>query len=333
MKMALDAAWQFQGLTYPNPAVGCTIVQNGAVLAVGAHAKAGKPHAEVMALKQAYLALSNDIKISPLIESHDIHDYLLKNHNNLFKTCDIYTTLEPCSHLGKTPSCASLLQAMSPRNIYISQIDENEEAKDGRKLLDQSGINVEVGMCKEEGANLLRPFLKWTKDNFIMYKWAQRLDGTIDGGLISDERSRIKVHAIRNVSDLLVIGGNTVREDRPTLDARLVDGKAPDVLIYSKHSSFDKEIPLFKIKDRNVFIEDNFEKLKSYKNILIEGGPSMFEATKDIVDRYLCFVAPKTGGKIKFSEVNLNFNILQSTKLDNDLMIWMDKKERSFNGN
>ena len=102
--MAIDAAWQFQGLTYPNPAVGCTIVQNGVVIAVGAHSKAGAPHAEVMALKEAYLALSKDILIEPLTISADIHNYLLKHHNNLFNSCDIYTTLEPCSHVGKTPS-------------------------------------------------------------------------------------------------------------------------------------------------------------------------------------------------------------------------------------
>ena len=325
MKMALDAAWQYQGLTYPNPAVGCTIVQNGAVIAVGAHAKAGNPHAEVMALKEAYMALSIDRGIEPLTSSHDIHEYLLKHHNGIFLFCDIYVTLEPCSHEGKTPSCASLLQKMRPQNIYVSHYDPNPEATGGAQKLISGGIDVHYGLCEEEGNALLSPFLKWNEKNFVLFKWAQRLDGTIDGGLVSDEASRKKVHAIRNECDLLVIGGNTVRQDRPTLDARLVDGKVSDVLIYSKNKDFDKEIPLFKIKDRNVFIEDNFEKLKDYKNILIEGGPGMFEATKDIVDRYLCFLAPTTGGSVKFSNENENFKILQSDKLDNDLMLWMER--------
>ena len=325
MKIALDAAWQFQGLTYPNPAVGCAIVQNGAVIAVGAHAKAGEPHAEVMALKEAYMALSIDRGIEALTSSHEIHEYLLKHHNGIFLFCDIYVTLEPCTHEGKTPSCAGLLQKMRPKNVYVSHYDPNPEATGGAQALISGGIDVHYGLCEEEGKALLEPFIKWNDKNFILFKWAQRLDGTIDGGLVSAEASRKKVHAIRNECDLLVIGGNTVREDRPTLDARLVDGKASDVLIYSKTKDFDKEIPLFNIQDRNVFIEDNFEKLKEYKNILIEGGPGMFEATKEIVDRYLCFLAPKTGGSVKFSNENENFKILQSLQLDNDLMLWMER--------
>jgi len=325
MKMALDAAWQYQGLTYPNPAVGCTIVQNGAVIAVGAHAKAGEPHAEVMALKEAYMALSIDRGIEALSASNEIHEYLLKHHNGIFLFCDIYVTLEPCTHEGKTPSCASLLQKMRPKNVYVSHYDPNPEATGGVQALISGGIDVHYGLCEEEGNALLEPFIKWNEKNFVLFKWAQRLDGTIDGGLVSDEASRKKVHAVRNVCDLIVIGGNTVRQDRPTLDARLVDGKAPDVLIYSKTKDFDKEIPLFGIKERAVFIEDSFDKLKKYKNILIEGGPGMFEASKDIVDRYLCFLAPKTGGSVKFSNENENFKILQSSQLDNDLMFWMER--------
>lgn len=326
MKMALDAAWQYQGLTYPNPAVGCTIVQNGAVIAVGAHAKAGEPHAEVMALKEAYMALSIDRGIEALISSHDIHNYLLKHHNGIFLFCDIYVTLEPCTHEGKTPSCASLIHKMRPKNVYISHYDPNPEATGGAQALISSGIDVHYGLCEEEGNALLEPFIKWNENNFVTFKWAQRLDGTIDGGLVSDEASRKKVHAMRNVCDLIVIGGNTVREDRPTLDSRLVGGKAPDILIYSKQTDFDKDIPLFKVEKRDVFIENSFARLNRYKNILIEGGPGMFEATKDIVDRYLCFLAPTTGGIVKFSNDKLDLEILRSSKLDNDLMIWMQEK-------
>lgn len=326
MKMALDAAWQYQGLTYPNPAVGCTIVQNGAVIAVGAHAKAGEPHAEVMALKEAYMALSIDRGIEALTSSHEIHNYLLEHHNGIFLLCDMYITLEPCAHEGKTPSCASLIQKMRPKNVYISHYDPNPEAAGGAQALISSGIDVHFGLCEEEGNALLKPFIKYNDKNFVIFKWAQRLDGTIDGGLVSDEASRKKVHEIRNVCDLIVIGGNTVRTDRPTLDARLVEGKAPDVLIYSNTTDFDKDIPLFDIKGREVFVENSFDKIKEYKNILIEGGPSMFEASKDIVDSYLCFLAPKTGGKVKFTNKDLDLEILHSDKLDNDLMMWMQEK-------
>ncbi|MFC2074268.1 bifunctional diaminohydroxyphosphoribosylaminopyrimidine deaminase/5-amino-6-(5-phosphoribosylamino)uracil reductase RibD [Campylobacterota bacterium] len=325
MKLALNAAWQFQGLTYPNPAVGCTIVQNGAVIAVGAHAKAGEPHAEVIALKEAYMALSIDRGIEKLTKADEIHDYLLKHHNGIFLFCEMYITLEPCTHEGKTPSCSNLIQKMRPQKIYISHYDPNPEATGGAQALISGGMNVEYGLCEEEGKALLDPFIKWNDENFVLFKWAQRLDGTIDGGLISDETSRKKVHAIREHCDLIVIGGNTVRTDRPTLDARLVDGKAPDVLIYSNREHFDRNIPLFNIEGRKVFIENSFDRVKSYKNVLIEGGPSMFDATKEITDRYLCFLAPKTGGDVAFTHERLDLKILQSSKLDNDLMIWMEK--------
>lgn len=326
MGLALDAAWQYQGLTYPNPAVGCAIVQNGAVIAVGAHAKAGEPHAEVMALKEAYMALSIDRGIEKLTDAGDIHDYLLKHHNGIFLFCDMYITLEPCTHEGKTPACASLIQKMRPKNVYISHYDPNPEATGGAQALVSAGIDVHYGMCEDEGNALLEPFIKWNQKNFVLFKWAQRLDGTVDGGIISDETSRKRVHEIRNCCDLIVIGGNTVRMDRPVLDARLADGKAPDVLIYSRSDDFDQDIPLFGVQGRSVFVESSLDRMNGYKNILIEGGPSMLEATKKIVDRYLCFLAPASGGKVAFSNEAIELEILNTKQLDNDLMIWMGKR-------
>lgn len=326
MGLALDAAWQYQGLTYPNPAVGCAIVQNGAVIAVGAHAKAGDPHAEVMALKEAYMALSIDRGIEKLTDAGDIHDYLLKHHNGIFLFCDMYITLEPCTHEGKTPACASLIQKMRPKNVYISHYDPNPEATGGAQALVSAGIDVHYGMCEDEGNALLEPFIKWNQKNFVLFKWAQRLDGTVDGGIISDETSRKRVHEIRNCCDLIVIGGNTVRMDRPVLDARLADGKAPDVLIYSRSDDFDQDIPLFGVQGRNVFVESSLDRMNGYKNILIEGGPSMLEATKKIVDRYLCFLAPASGGKVAFANEAIELEILNTKQLDNDLMIWMGKR-------
>ncbi len=324
--MALDAAWQYQGLTYPNPAVGCAIVQNGAVIAVGAHAKAGEPHAEVIALKEAYMALSIDRGIEKLTRADEIHEYLLKHHNGIFLFCDMYITLEPCTHQGKTPSCASLIQKMRPKNVYISHYDPNPEATGGAQALISAGIDVHYGMCEDQGKALLKPFIKWNEKNFVLFKWAQRLDGTVDGGIISDETSRKRVHEIRNCCDLIIIGGNTVRTDRPILDARLAEGKAPDVLIYSRSDDFDQEIPLFAVQGREVFVEASLDRIDAYKNILIEGGPSMLEATKEIVDRYLCFLAPKSGGKSTFVNEALDFEILNTKQLDNDLMIWMEKR-------
>jgi diaminohydroxyphosphoribosylaminopyrimidine deaminase/5-amino-6-(5-phosphoribosylamino)uracil reductase len=150
------------------------------------------------------------------------------------------------------------------------------------------------------------------------------LNGVIDGGVITSLASRGLVHKFRDRCDLLVIGGNTVRTDRPTLDARLCSGKAPDILIYSKKGNFDKNIPLFNVKNRKVYIEDNFDILKNYKNIMIEGGEGMLKATKDIVDLYAIFRSSnfKTG---KHPDINLSLELLSCLDIKGDTLSWLKK--------
>ncbi|MBE0514545.1 MAG: bifunctional diaminohydroxyphosphoribosylaminopyrimidine deaminase/5-amino-6-(5-phosphoribosylamino)uracil reductase RibD [Sulfurimonas sp.] len=328
MKLALDEAWKYQGLTYPNPAVGCTIVsQEGAILAIEAHKYAGAPHAEVEALKSAYFRLTNDSKILDLHESYQIHTYLLQNHDNCFGGTTLFTTLEPCSHVGKTPSCASLISKLGIKKLFIGSIDSNIEASGGAEIVASAGIDVERAVLAKECGALLEPFNLWRKENFVFFKWAQRLNGTTDGGIISSAKSRALVHAMRDVCDLLVIGGNTVRVDRPTLDARLVEGRAPDILIYSKSREFDKTIPLFSVKDRKVIISDNFSLLKNYKNIMIEGGEKMFELSREVTNSYLCFLSPSIGGNNNFTSISEKLEILNIQKDEQDIIMWIKQAD------
>lgn len=326
MSLALKEAWKYQGLTYPNPAVGCCIVgEHREILAVEAHHKAGGPHAEVNALKAAYYKLTNDTYILELNESIDIHSYLLSNHNNIFYNVTLYTTLEPCSHKGKTPSCASLISELGIKEIYVGSYDKNPIAKAGNRILVDSGCRVETELLKEECDALLAPFNFWQEKSFVFFKWAQRLNATTDTGTISSQESRKNVHAMRDTCDLLVIGGNTVRVDRPTLDARLVNGRAPDILILSREKEFDKTIPLFNVKDRNVYIESDFSKLEKYKNIMIEGSSKMYELSKEFVDYYLCYIAPSFGGKSGFGDQKSKFEILNIQKETQDIIMWMKR--------
>ena len=327
MNLALREAWRYQGLTYPNPAVGCVILgTKNEILSIEAHQKAGTPHAEVMALKSAYFKLTNDSSILDIQNSLEIHTFLLKNHNNCFKDCLVYTTLEPCSHIGKTPSCASLLSKLHVKKVFVGSLDSNMEASGGNLILKNNRIEVQTDILSKECANLLEPFSKFNDNNFVFFKWAQRLNATTDDGIISSKESRKNVHAMRDVCDLLVIGGNTIRVDRPTLDARLVDGKAPDVLIISRGKEFDKTIPLFNVKNRKVFIEDNFSKLSAYKNIMIEGSSKMFELSKDIVDFYLCYLAPSFAGTNGFENIEDKFEILNIQKETRDIIMWMKRE-------
>ncbi len=310
MSLAIKEAWKYQGLTYPNPAVGCTIVgKHQEILAVEAHQKAGEPHAEVNALKFAYFKLTNDKSILDLEKSQEIHTFLLKNHNHIFNGVSIYTTLEPCSHVGKTPSCASLISKLGIKKLFVGSNDFNKIASNGNKIVKDSGVEIIDSILEDECNKLLEPFKKWQDNNFVFFKVAQRLDGSTDGEVSSLE-SRTNVHAMRDVCDLLVIGGNTVRVDRPTLDARLIDGKAPDILIISREKEFDKTIPLFNVVGRKVFIENNFKRLDDYKNIMIEGTSKMFELSKPYVDLYLSYMAS-------------DFDILNIKKDSKDIIIWM----------
>jgi diaminohydroxyphosphoribosylaminopyrimidine deaminase/5-amino-6-(5-phosphoribosylamino)uracil reductase len=219
-----------------------------------------------------------------------------------------------------------LVRDVGVKEIFIACKDPNLEAANGSKILEDSGIKCTFGVMEEEGKKLLEPFVRWQNNPFVFFKWAQRLDGTIDNGIISAETSRRDVHALRHKCDLIVIGGNTVRQDRPTLDARLVEGKAPDVLIYSHGNDFDTTIPLFNIPDRRVFIEPSFERIKEYRLVMVEGGAGMFEATREVCDWYLSYIAPKIGGGSQsLGRIQEDFEVL-SAKIHEDIILWMKKK-------
>jgi len=323
MALAVDAAWAYQGCTFPNPAVGAAVTDaSGKILSVAAHEKAGGPHAEVLALQQAFALLTSDTAILALKDSGAIHDYLLFHHNGCFTTCTIHVTLEPCAHQGKTPSCARLLTGVSIGRVVYAAADPNAEAAGGASILHEAGITVEHTPSKAAD-DLLFPFVQWQTKPFVTFKWAQRLDGTIDGGVISTETSRRFVHAMRDASDLLVIGGNTVRTDRPTLDARLVGGRAPDVLIFSAGEDFDRTIPLFSVPGRKVMIASDLRAIEQYRNVLVEGGPGMFEAVQSRCDMYLCFVAPSSGGTIRFLQQPQQFEIRHLSRSGEDVKQWM----------
>ena len=100
MQLALNKAWEYQGLTYPNPSVGAVVVLNGNILAIEAHQKSGTSHAEVLALLTAYETLSKThIDFDPK-DAQKAHTFLLSLPQNFFSECSIYVTLEPCSHEG-----------------------------------------------------------------------------------------------------------------------------------------------------------------------------------------------------------------------------------------
>ncbi len=330
MKLAIDEAWKYQLLTYPNPAVGCVVVKNNSeILSVEAHKEAGESHAEVNALKEAYLKYYPNTILKTIKDSFKIHEYLIKNHNNFFKDCTIYVTLEPCSHIGKTPSCANLIKELKPKKVVIAHKDLNNIAKGGQKVLEEAGIKCDIGCMQKEAYDLLYPFIKWNSNSFIFYKMAQTLNGTIDGGKISSNQALAYVHALRHKIDLLMIGGNTVRIDKPTLDARFVVGQAPEILIYSKNKVFDDSIPLFQVPNRKVTISDDLFKLLDYKFVMIEGGYTLLEELKERIDYIILLVSPKikVGLNAISKSLDLEFEIIHENYVGVDKIVYLKRKK------
>ena len=323
MSLALKEAWKYQGVTYPNPAVGSLILDpNNQIISIEAHHKAGTAHAELRAIEKAMIAFG-DKRLPTIENATDKYNYIISHHKKRFKDCTIFVTLEPCNHHGSTPPCSVLIKKLGFKKLVCGTNDPNAEASGGINYLKENNIEVEKFIMQRECLDLLTPFKLWhQKGQFIFFKIATNLNGVYNSGTISSPSSFQFVHHLREKIDLLVIGGDTVRADRPTLDCRLTNSdKVPDILIYTKNDNIDRDIPLFKIKNRKVFIESNFSKLQDYKYIMIEGGEGMFNLTKDFVDWYLIFESSKLK-KGKNIQANHDLYRLYSTNVDIDTMTW-----------
>ena len=318
MQLALNKAWEYQGLTYPNPAVGAVVTLDSNILAIEAHQKAGTSHAEVLALLSAYETRSNTQLDFDPYDAQKAHDFLLALPKDFFSQCSIYVTLEPCSHEGKTPSCASLLQSLSLRKVVIGIQDPIEGHDGGMQKLE----NATVGVLEEECQSLIEPFMIWQNRAFVLFKLAQTTNGRIGGGYLSSKASLTHVHQLREVCATLLIGGNTVREDRPTLDCRFTKGKSPDVMIYTKEDNFDRDISLFDVENRTVSVGDDLDFLSKPSFVLVEGGEGMLKALQKKIDWMLIYQTPKLSTHNLTYNTDMNLKFLHQEKKDVDLMIW-----------
>lgn len=211
MQLALEQARKGEGRTAPNPPVGAIIVKDGVIVGEGVHPQAGQPHAEVFALRQA---------------------------GEKARGADIYVTLEPCSHHGKTPPCADALIAAGIKSAYIGTIDPNPlVAGRGVEKLKNGEIEVHFGILEAECRRLIAAFSHHilTGQPFTIYKAALTLDGntataTGDSQWVSGEKSRLAVHQLRDRVEAIMVGINTVLSDDPLLNTRLPEGGGRDPL-------------------------------------------------------------------------------------------------------
>ena len=202
MEHALRLAQQGLFTTTPNPRVGCVIVKNNQVIGQGAHLKAGEPHAEVYALREAGL---------------DAND------------ADIYVTLEPCSHYGKTPPCVEAVITARPKRVIIAMQDPNPlVAGRGISAMQHAGIEVATGVMEAEAKRLNLGFIsRMTRVlPYVRCKVAASLDGrtALANGKsqwITGEAARQDVQHWRAQSCAIITGIGTVLADNPRLTVRL----------------------------------------------------------------------------------------------------------------
>lgn len=241
MDLALRAAWRYQALALPNPAVGCVLLDRGGrVLGIGAHKKAGFLHAEANAVFAALCDLDVNfaqdfaceyackfgVKFqnlealkSALLQPSFTYDFILNRHGGLLRGTCAYVTLEPCAHRGKTPSCAELLAQLGLSRVVIGARDTNAQAAGGAEILRRGGIEVKFDVCRAAAAELAEPFYLARESGFCFIKINAALNGAVHGR-IGSEKQRAFVHELRGVCDYVGVGGQTVRADRPTLDVR-----------------------------------------------------------------------------------------------------------------
>ena len=220
MRLAMQLAGNAIGRTSPNPLVGAVIVKDNRVVGCGWHRKAGTPHAEVHALNQA---------------------------GELAQGADVYVTLEPCAHYGKTPPCAKALVEAKVKNVYGGLLDVNPKvAGKGFKILEDAGIHVEYGFLQDELRKQNEVFFKWIehKKPFLVLKAAMTLDGKIatvtgQSKWITNETSRAYGYKLRDIYDGIMVGINTVIEDNPMLTARVDGGKNPIRIVVDSSLKID----------------------------------------------------------------------------------------------
>ncbi len=202
MQRAIRLAQKGVYTTSPNPAVGCVIVKDGAIVGEGWHKRAGQPHAEINALQQAAANA---------------------------KDSTVYVTLEPCSHTGKTPPCADALIRAGVKKVVAAMKDPNPlVAGSGLKKLTDAGIETESGLLEQQARAVNPGFIKRMESGrpFVRVKLAMSLDGRTamasgESQWISSEASRNDVQRLRAESSAILTGVDTVLADDPSMNVRL----------------------------------------------------------------------------------------------------------------
>jgi diaminohydroxyphosphoribosylaminopyrimidine deaminase/5-amino-6-(5-phosphoribosylamino)uracil reductase len=218
MRAALALARRGLGAVWPNPAVGCVIVKNGRVVGRGWTQPGGRPHGETEALRRAGEAARGAVA---------------------------YVSLEPCCHWGRTPPCVDALVTAGVRRVVVALEDPDPRvAGEGLRRLRAAGLDVEVGLCAAEAAEVNAGFLSRLRLGrpLVTLKFATSLDGRIatasgESQWITGPPARERAHALRASHDAIMVGTGTVIADDPQLTCRLpgLDHRSPVRVVIDRH--------------------------------------------------------------------------------------------------
>ena len=224
MRLALRLARRgLQGAS-PNPLVGAVIVRGGRVIGHGYHRRCGGPHAEIAALRDAS---------DP-------------------RGADVYVTLEPCGHHGRTPPCATALVDAGVARVFYAVRDPNPLTRGrGPGRLRRAGIEVHRGLCEDEALALNRPFFHWieTGKPWVILKWAMTLDGKIatvrgESRWITGEAARAHAHGLRRRVDAVLVGTETALRDDPLLNPRPARARYPARVVLDRRGRLPLSLKL-----------------------------------------------------------------------------------------
>ena len=311
MTRAILLASLGRGYTSPNPMVGAVILdKKGKLISEGFHEKAGMPHAEAMAF--------NNLKEDPYGGT-------------------LYVNLEPCCHKGKTPPCVDKIISSGIKKVFVSIKDPDlRVAGKGIRLLEDAGVEVNLGLCENEALELNKSFIHKNVNgsSYGVLKWAMSIDGRVglkngQSKWITTEKSRSLVHKLRSDFDAIIIGGNTLRKDNPILTTRGLKEIEPLRVVFTKTLNLPLKAKLWDTKSSNTLVvydsstanEENLKRIpknveiekvssddpkllsrilagKGCNKVLWECGPELATAAlkAGCIQEFITFLAPKIIG-------------------------------------
>ena len=224
MAEALELALGGLESVSPNPLVGAVVVRGGRVIGRGFHRGFGRPHAEREALETAGNA----------------------------RGADLYVTLEPCAHHGKTPPCCEAVLEAGIKRVFFSASDPNPETRGkGPRLLRKAGVEVHGGLLRKAALSQNAPYFFWRDKGrpWVVLKWAMSLDGKIataggESQWITGAKARARGHSLRRRVDAVLVGTETVLADDPLLTPRPAGGRTPLRVILDRRGRLPMKLKL-----------------------------------------------------------------------------------------